>query len=263
MGVLTTILIVTYHALDLQRSPISVPASELETNLSALSDAGFVFVTLDQCADWLEGRISLPDRCAAITFDDGYASVAQDGLATLHRHQVPAAVFVIAGRIGGDNQWTGQSRQVATMPLAGPAEIDAFLAAGMTIGSHSLTHAAMPSLTDGVLADEVNQSADRLEALTGVPVRHFSYPYGRRGPREVAAVRQRYRTAVTTACRLVDAGADPHDLPRIDAHDLAIAIRFGLLNARSMAPYLDVRRALRRARRFAERFIGVGWEGLR
>jgi hypothetical protein len=256
-------LIVTYHALGSPRSPISVSAAQLARDIEALTDAGFAFVSLDQCAEWLEAGHEVPSHAVALTFDDGYASVAREGPAVLARRRVPATVFVIAGRIGADNRWPGQSRHVRTMPLAGRDEIRALLDAGVTIGSHSHSHPTLNALDPTELRREVVESADRLEAIIGTPVRHFSYPYGRRSARVIEAVRSRYRSAVTADACLVTREADPHELPRIDAHDLHIAARLGLLGSHMVPSYLAVRRGARRVRRFAERFTGGGWEGLR
>ena len=256
-------LIVTYHALGSPRSPISVSAAQLARDIDALADAGFTFLTLDRCVEWLEGGHEVPSQAVAITFDDGYERVAREGLALLGRRGIPSTVFVIAGRIGRDNRWPGQSRHVRTMPLAGRDEIRALLDAGVAVGSHSLSHLRLDALDATELAREVVESADRLEEITGTSVRHFSYPYGRRSATVIDAVRSRYRSAVTADASLATREADPHELPRIDAHDLQIAARLGLLGTQMVPPYLAVRRGARRVRRFAERFTGGGWEGLR
>jgi len=255
------VLIVTYHALGEPRSPVSVPLAQLASDLAALVDAGFAFVSLDQCADWLAGRTRLPERPVAVTFDDGYAGLARDGLPILSRLGVPATVFVIAGRVGRDNRWPGQGRGVRPMPLADWQELGALVASGLTLGSHSMSHPALPSLRDAALAEEVVASADHLEQMIQAPVRHFSYPYGRRGAREMAAASQRYRTAVTAVSRIVDRTANPHDLGRIDAHDLHLAVRLRLLGRWPLPRYLAIRRHGRRARRLVERVTGAGREG--
>ena len=116
------VLIVNYHAIGPERSPISCTLEELRSDICGLRDAGFEFVTLDQCADWLEGRAASA-RAAAITFDDGYASVATRAVPFLAGERVPCAVFVIAGRLGGDNRWPGQWKSVPTLPLVDRAMI--------------------------------------------------------------------------------------------------------------------------------------------
>lgn len=246
-------LIVTYHAVAERSSPVSVTSRTLEIELRALRDAGFRFVSLDQCADWLEGGEALPERTAAVTFDDGYASVATEAVPILERLAVPATVYIISGRIGADNAWPDQWRSVPRLPLADVDQIRAMAARGLTIGAHSWSHPLLPGLDEEQLQQEVVGAAARLESLLDRPVRHFAYPYGCRGPREIRAVAGRYRTAVTAEPRLVAEGDSRHELPRLDAHDLQLAIALGCLANDGLRPYLAVRRFARRVRRFVER----------
>jgi peptidoglycan/xylan/chitin deacetylase (PgdA/CDA1 family) len=243
------VLIVNYHNIGPERSPISCTLDELRSDIRGLREAGFELVTLDACADWLEGSASMPSRAAAITFDDGYASVATRAVPFLAAERVPCAVFVIAGRLAGDNRWPGQWTSVPTLPLVDAAMIAEMSAAGVCIGAHTFTHPILPALDDAEARREIVEAAARLEEAVGSPVRYFAYPYGLRGRRDMALAAERYRLALGTAPALVARGASPADVPRVDCHDLRIALRLGLAAGPGLAPYLGVRAALRRCRR--------------
>lgn len=249
-------LILAYHAVAEERSPVATPTARLGDDLRSLKDAGYSFHTLDDCADWLQGERPLPPRSVAVTFDDGYRSVVESALPVLSELGVPATVFVIAGRLGEDNQWHGQWRTVPRLPLMSAADVREAADAGMGIGAHGWTHAPLPELEEERLAREVHEAGDHLEQVSGVSVRHFAYPYGLRGPREKAIVAERYRTAVSATAGLVGSGAPVYDLPRLDAHDIAVARRAHLLDPAMLRPYLTVRRALRRIRRGLEKTAG-------
>jgi peptidoglycan/xylan/chitin deacetylase (PgdA/CDA1 family) len=249
-------LIVTYHAIGGPPSAVCATPAQLEADLSGLADLGFAFVSLDDCAEWLAGRRALPERSAAVTFDDAYASVVSNGLPVLRRLHVPATVFVIAGRIGGDNRWRGQWRSIPSMPLADTAGLRELTAAGIAIGSHTSSHALLTAIDRETLRAEVEESADRLEQTLAVPVRHFAYPYGARGPREIAAAKQRYRTAVNAEPRVATRDSNPHDLCRVDGHDLRVALGLKAVGPRVLRPYLAVRRSVRRLRRSADGWLG-------
>jgi peptidoglycan/xylan/chitin deacetylase (PgdA/CDA1 family) len=250
------VLIVAYHAIAGPASPVCCPPAQFEADLLALADAGFTFVSLDDCADWLSRARELPRRSVAVTFDDAYASVFSAALPLLSRLRVPATVFVIGNRIGGDNQWPGQWRSIPSMPLADIGQLKEAAAAGISLGSHSWSHAMLTSIDDEALLDEVDASANRLEDLLCLPIRHFAYPYGVRGRREVAAAARRYRTAVNADPRPVTHESNPFDLGRIDAHDLRVALRAGMMGELTLGPYLGVRRGLRGVRRRTERVFG-------
>lgn len=242
-------LIVNYHAIEPHRSAISCTAEDLRADICGLRDAGFVFVSLDECADWLEGPRTLPVRAAAITFDDGYASVASRALPVLVSERVPSTVFVIADRIGGDNRWPGQWPSIPTLPLVDRHALADMAAEGVAIGAHTFTHPILPALEDEAARREIVDAAAAIEDAAGRPVRYFAYPYGRRSARDMALARDRYRLAVSARAALLGAGADAADVPRVDCHDVRVALRWGLAGGRGVAPYLMARRVLRQVRR--------------
>ena len=91
---------------------------------------------------------------------------------------------------------------------------------GIEIGAHTMSHPRLSALPDHVALAEMRGSRLRLEQQLGVPVRHFAYPYGRRGdcgPRESSLARQAgFASAATTRKGVIRPGrpVDPFRLPR-------------------------------------------------
>jgi peptidoglycan/xylan/chitin deacetylase (PgdA/CDA1 family) len=78
--------------------------------------------------------------------------------------------------------------------------------AGVTIGSHTATHALLTLEESPSVKDQLVKSAEALQRKLGKPVAHFAYPDGRFDAEVVTAVDQAgYRFAYTT-CRHRDAG---------------------------------------------------------
>jgi peptidoglycan/xylan/chitin deacetylase (PgdA/CDA1 family) len=125
-------------------------------------------------------------RRVGLTFDDGYRDFVTDALPVLDAHGFTATVFVLAGRIGGDNGWEESGPR---KPLMTAAEVRAVAHAGMEIGSHGLLHRDLTTVPDDVLHAEVADSRGILADLVEAPVGGFCYPYGACGPRETEAVR--------------------------------------------------------------------------
>jgi len=246
-------IIVTYHAIGPDASPVCVTPEQFSSDLDRLEAAGFSFVSLDDCADWVRGRAAVSNRAVAITFDDAYSSVATVAVPILARRAFPFVVFAIGERIGGDNQWPGQWASIRSMPLMDRAQLRDVVAAGGTIGAHSWSHPRLVDVTDEALRREIVEAGDRLADVVGAPVAHYAYPYGERTQREIDVVSRRYATGVSTVSAIVRRDACVHDQPRLDCHDLAIALRFGIVEAATLVPYLGVRRQLRRLRRQIER----------
>jgi peptidoglycan/xylan/chitin deacetylase (PgdA/CDA1 family) len=77
---------------------------------------------------------------------------------------------------------------------------------GITIGSHTRSHASLPAETPEAVKEELEGSKRALEQALGEPVDHFAYPGGQFNPQVVSALHAaRYRYAYT-AC--------PHGDPR-------------------------------------------------
>jgi peptidoglycan/xylan/chitin deacetylase (PgdA/CDA1 family) len=138
---------------------------------------------------------------------------------------------------------------VPTLPLIDRAALVEMSAAGVCIGAHTFTHPVLPSLDGFAARREIVDAAVELEDVTGRAVRHFAYPYGLKGPRDAALAGERYRLALGTAPALVRRTADRVDVPRVDCHDVRVALRLGLTGGALFAPYLRARAALRRCRR--------------
>ncbi|MEU6179727.1 polysaccharide deacetylase family protein [Streptomyces coeruleorubidus] len=152
-----------------------------------------------------EGR-----NLVGLTFDDGYADFVTDALPLLHRWDCGATLFVLPGRLGGDNAWDPLGPR---KPLLTADGIRRAAAEGVEIGSHGLTHVDLTKADDLTLKAEVAESRAQLEELTGAPVDGFCYPYGTIDARAVQAVRE---AGYTYACA-IDPGplTGPHALPRV------------------------------------------------
>ncbi len=138
-----------------------------------------------------------------LTFDDGDASTLA-ALDPLRDHDFQAIQFLVADRIGKANDWDNTGA-----PLMNESQVREWLAAGHMIGSHSMTHARLTSLSPEAAREEICASRARLEDLFGVPVEAFAYPWGdwnQRVADEVASTG--YRRAFTIEKGVNDASAD-------------------------------------------------------
>ncbi len=172
------------------------------------------------------------DGRVVLTFDDGYDGIRTGALPRLLRRGFSATVFVVSGKLGGANDWDGESPGDALLSEEGVRELAAF---GLEIGSHGETHRALPGLGDEELAAETGGSRERLERVVGAPVVSFCYPYGAWDVRAEAAVREAgYRAATVIRGGLVA--------------DLELPYRLRRVAVRGTKGLLDFRLALTRGR---------------
>lgn len=89
----------------------------------------------------------------------------------------------------------------------------------ITVGSHTTFHAIAQALTKVNLAGEVVKSRKFLEDKLDRSIRHFCYPNGDFDRDTINAVKQTYRSAVTTDPGLVQINDDRHLFKRIPSEN--------------------------------------------
>ncbi|MBC9725143.1 polysaccharide deacetylase family protein [Streptomyces sp. TRM68367] len=168
-----------------------------------------------------------------LTFDDGYADFVVHALPLLRRHGCGATLFVLPGRLGGDNTWDplGPRR-----PLLSADGIRHAAAEGVEIGSHGLTHVDLTQADDALLHAEVRDSGALLSEVTGAHVHGFCYPYGRLDRRVVDAVQA---AGYSYACATGPGDlAGRHALPRFHVGERDTAWRLFLKHRLHRLPRL-------------------------
>ena len=149
-------------------------------------------------------------RLVGLTFDDGYADFATEVVPVLTRRGFTATVFVVAGNVGGHNDWDSDGRPRRLMSAD---DIRAVGQAGMEIGSHGYRHRHLSEVDTETLDAEIVHSRDTLARMYGAPPAGFCYPYGEFSEPALAAVRAAgYDYAVATR---QSGRRDRHALPRI------------------------------------------------
>ena len=134
-------------------------------------------VSLDTLLAGLDGKAKLADNAVAVTFDDGFASTFEHSMPVLTGLRIPATMFMVADRIGGDNDWMHR-RGMPQRTLMDASQLREMHAAGITIGSHTLTHPKLTECEPEQMSREIADSKSKLEDILSHPVQHFAYPYG-------------------------------------------------------------------------------------
>jgi peptidoglycan/xylan/chitin deacetylase (PgdA/CDA1 family) len=205
-----------YHRIDVLRPSLpaltlrlTVAPSDFAAQMEWLKQTGYHAVSAQQVFDGLELGAPLPAKPVMITFDDGYRDVLVKALPTLIRLHMPATAFVITDRISGPDPsfltWS---------------ELRRLEQSGVAIGSHTVTHANLTSLSDAQALGELRDSRTALERHLGHPVQWFSYPVGAEDARIVQLVRAAgYVLAVTTHPGTTQDARHPLELNRLEIRD--------------------------------------------
>jgi peptidoglycan/xylan/chitin deacetylase (PgdA/CDA1 family) len=188
---------------------LTVTRADFAAQMEWLKRHGWHAVTQRQVFDALERGARLPPKPIAITFDDGYRDVLWNASPVLSRLRMPATEYVITGRVSGSDV------SFLTWP-----ELRRLERAGIAIGSHTVTHRELTSLSSSDALAELSDSRRVLERRLGHPVQWLAYPAGAEDAGVVALARRAgYVLAVTTSPGTVQSAADPLELHRYEVLD--------------------------------------------
>jgi peptidoglycan/xylan/chitin deacetylase (PgdA/CDA1 family) len=96
---------------------LSVSPHHFAEQLEVLRKHAYTMCLQDLTRALQQGNV--PRRAVVVTFDDGYADNLYVAKPLLGRYQVPATVFIVTGRLGGEFWWD----EIARLLLAAPAAL--------------------------------------------------------------------------------------------------------------------------------------------
>jgi peptidoglycan/xylan/chitin deacetylase (PgdA/CDA1 family) len=180
---------------------------DFEGQLLALRSKGYTTITMDTLAAAMNRQVSLPAKAVVITFDDGFANQMQ-AYALLAKYGMRATFYIIDGG-PGSNWCIGAGRQygLPSQPPGGCGDqyltwdqIRQLDGSGLIeIGSHTIDHPNLPSLSADAEWYEINDGKAQLENQLGHAVHTFAYPYGGYNSTTVQdVIRAGFSSAVTT-----------------------------------------------------------------
>ncbi len=217
-------------------------------DLEQIRVTGYQVISLATVLDGIAGRVELPDKAVAITFDDGVACSYENALPILQEFGCPASVFVVSSLAGGYNDWCGvfgfSRRRMLTN-----CEIRALAESSVDIGSHTANHLWLGKIDKTVVTKEVRDSKAVLEDILGREVPHFAYPFGSWNPMvRNAVIEAGYMGACSTMSGKNLGGTDPYLLRRseIKGSDAPWQFRLKLKFATNEMPPISDARCLAR-----------------
>lgn len=206
-------LILMYHSVsDDTDDPCSVSVDSFRDQMSWLTARGFEAVSLQFLLRSLQaGSYGALRKKVVITFDDGYRDFAVNALPILLEHRATATVFLVTGMPGGESSWQHPRKP---MPLMTEDEIRHIKSYGISLGSHTATHAKLTDLNQDDLQRQLRDSYNTLTAF-GESFYSISYPWGQWSSKVADAVKASgYECALAVGESTQLTVADTYCLPR-------------------------------------------------
>jgi peptidoglycan/xylan/chitin deacetylase (PgdA/CDA1 family) len=163
-----------------------VAKSVFARQVTALARAGWKTLTLDQFAEQLRpghSAFRTPHSALLLTFDDGYASLAEHVYPILADVGFTATTFLITDYVGRLNTWDVRYtwRRLAHLDWD---TIGRWQARGFGFASHTASHQRLTWLSDRQAAAELERSRETLRHRLGpLAARAVAYPFGARDER--------------------------------------------------------------------------------
>jgi peptidoglycan/xylan/chitin deacetylase (PgdA/CDA1 family) len=187
-------LVLMYHAVSPGRArpewTWSVALGRFEEQIDLLRAAGWRFCKVSELVKGLEQ----PERCIAVSFDDGYANNFP-AFEVLARRGLPGTWFIVSANVGQPAAWKDDT--TAGWPMLDAGQLHEMVNAGMEIGGHTRHHCRLAEAPPEQLDDEIAGCRQELEDLLGQSVPSFAYPYGSHDDAVVEAAR---RAGFDVAC---------------------------------------------------------------
>jgi peptidoglycan/xylan/chitin deacetylase (PgdA/CDA1 family) len=182
-------VIFAYHDVSAASAPhhsphYSTDPDTFERHLDLLQ-RHFSLVGLDDIVS-TEGNGSPTGRPrAALTFDDGFASVLHTVRPILARRGVPFALFlnrraVLENHLHYQAPFGAPAVPAGTRVYLDGDQVAELARAGILVGSHGTDHQPLAGRSADELQARIGDNKAYLEGLLGQPVRHFALPYGKK-----------------------------------------------------------------------------------
>jgi len=181
--------VLCYHRVGgpLELGVTRVSRSVFARQMTALARAGWRTLTLEEFAERVDSVgarhvVPLRDppttRAFFLTFDDGYASLAEHAYPVLADLGFTATTFLITDFIGKTNTWDVRYTW-NRLPHLSWTQIEQWRARGFEFASHGATHRRLTWLDDAAIETELRSSREVLTARVGAESgRAIAYPFG-------------------------------------------------------------------------------------
>lgn len=196
--------ILMYHAIDDYHGQgikdLFVSPANFEAQMKYLKENGYTLLTFERWSD-----INKVNKPIFVTFDDGM----KNNMNAFHVLQKlkddtfkPAATeYMIVNNVDAEGS-------LSTSDIKEMVDSGIF-----SMQSHTATHADLPKITN--YEEELKESKEKLEKITGKPVIAVAYPFGHVDDKVVAETKKYYQFATTTKPGKFITKGEPNELLKI------------------------------------------------
>ncbi|HVV34677.1 MAG TPA: polysaccharide deacetylase family protein, partial [Vitreimonas sp.] len=162
--------ILCYHSVGQTEWGVNdVSPAHFRRHIEMALEGGFKFAPASHVAAGAADAKTL-----AITFDDGLKSVLTNAAPILKEYGLPWSFFPVS-------EWSDSRYDWCESMILNWKDIEALLAQGAELGSHSATHPDFSKIEPQQIVDELGSSRDMIEKRLGFAPKTFAIPFGQSG----------------------------------------------------------------------------------
>lgn len=196
--------------------PVSIEPEDFERHCALLARNGDT-VPLSAVEDRLGAGAPPPRHAMVLTFDDGFADYLEHAVPIMKRHRLTATMYVVARSMEDPDlpvDWITGLDPADAPPLMSRDQVRMLHDAGWDIGSHSMRHLDLRTLTEDECRRDLEESREILSDLLGRHVTTLAYPFGFHADHvRRAAARAGYTCALALPSGPEEPG--PYAVPRV------------------------------------------------
>ena len=141
-------------------------ARRFKEQMKMLRDSSYNVIGLDEIVRMYKRKQKIPRKTVAITFNDGYAEVANVAVPILTKYRLPATVFVTSSKIGKG----GYIDEAQLQSISQSSYIK--------IGARGVHDKSFQGMQSSEITLEIFNSRAALQKITSTDVNFFAYPDG-------------------------------------------------------------------------------------
>ncbi|NWG07058.1 MAG: polysaccharide deacetylase family protein [Chloroflexi bacterium] len=161
--------ILLYHRIDYSETDnrYYITPERFEDQMRLLRDWEYTSITTEMLVRAITDGVELPPRPVLITIDDGNLDNYTHAFPIMQKYGFTGVLYLVYNYVGYEGYMNKE--QILEM-------VDA----GWEVGSHSMNHFDLKTISPAQQRNEIVESRELLEKLLGIPVKTFAYPFGSR-----------------------------------------------------------------------------------
>lgn len=156
--------------------------SDFEEEMKYLSDNGFETIFIEDIEKDYTGK-----KVVALTFDDGYVDFYTNVLPIIKKYNIKTNLYIIVSSTYGNEKFLlpEQIKEISNSGL-------------VSIGSHTVSHNKLATLSNDQIESELQESKEYLENLLGKEIKTICYPSGSYNSDVLNIAKKHYTYGLTT-----------------------------------------------------------------